>query len=648
MLLNNITITSKDIIEASKVLGMSEEFDEPRQEVIKCMQSRDVVACPGSGKTTALLGKLIAIARKMPFDNNKGICVLTHTNVAIDEIKEKLGDKATVLLTYPNFVGTIQSFVDRYLAIPASIKYYGRKPVIIDTNTFNMQFERTFNAIFTNWEKGFRAFCERNKLTISELRLSLEDGYIYKGNKIFIFKNDADKRYESKLKTVFNALIKRGLLRYEMAFELAYKYIKEYGNELNPVFTERFPFVFVDEMQDTNSIQLAVLNSVFNKDKIVFQCYGDPKQSIYDSFDLEGSWTPHNPHFIINSKRFNHNIARVADCIADKPYRMKGREDSDIPPIIITYLDNDMTKVLEIFAKIISMYKLDEEEKTVFKAVGMVKGKEKLGIKSYFPAFDKVNTNKNINNFFSLSMYLTKISRDIISKEGTKAYYNRFINAILKVLRQSDIRTNDGKYYSKISFLAFLKESDKRLYSGMHSFFSRCILFIEKERDVLKHFKGMLFILLNRLFNIGFNSDVLVFIEGTNQTELVPRSIQSDNNIFEYGDIKIEIDTVHGVKGQTHTATLYLETIYYEKTIENVIEYFVGGQKKNIGKRAEKHLKVAYVAMTRPKKLLCITMKEEVYQQNKEKLNTLGWVEHKDIFLNAPLIEYYSATEPLW
>lgn len=54
----------------------------------------------------------------MPLNNGQGICVLTHTNVAIDEIKSKLGEKSDILFKYPNYFGTIQNFVDKYLAIP--------------------------------------------------------------------------------------------------------------------------------------------------------------------------------------------------------------------------------------------------------------------------------------------------------------------------------------------------------------------------------------------------------------------------------------------------------------------------------------------------------------------------------------------------
>jgi len=75
-------------------------------------------AVPGSGKTTALLAKLLILERKMPFENGSGILVLSHTNTAVDEIKNKLEKVAPKLFKFPNFIGTIQSFVDTFLTKP--------------------------------------------------------------------------------------------------------------------------------------------------------------------------------------------------------------------------------------------------------------------------------------------------------------------------------------------------------------------------------------------------------------------------------------------------------------------------------------------------------------------------------------------------
>lgn len=83
--------TPEEIEYSEKVLfGKDGVFDEDRKNIIKANGTCDIKACPGSGKTTTLLAKLIVLSNKMPLESGRGICVLTHTNVAINEIRRKL------------------------------------------------------------------------------------------------------------------------------------------------------------------------------------------------------------------------------------------------------------------------------------------------------------------------------------------------------------------------------------------------------------------------------------------------------------------------------------------------------------------------------------------------------------------------------
>ncbi|MDY0388804.1 MAG: hypothetical protein RBT65_17120, partial [Methanolobus sp.] len=116
----------------SLLLKTGEHFDEQSREFIRCIESKDVIACPGSGKTTALVAKLYILTKFLPFEDGSGICVLTHTNVAIDLIKERLGKQGSVLFEHPNFCGTIQSFVDKYLAQPVYVSTFGHRISTID------------------------------------------------------------------------------------------------------------------------------------------------------------------------------------------------------------------------------------------------------------------------------------------------------------------------------------------------------------------------------------------------------------------------------------------------------------------------------------------------------------------------------------
>ena len=133
-IMHEISFSPFEIATVIHDLGLPEKAfgneGSERMNIINYWNSCDVVACPGSGKTTVLLAKLLLLAKRMPFKDGRGICVLTHTNIAIDQIKHTLGNKADVLFEHPNFFGTIQSFIDRFLTIPCCCDTHKIRPII--------------------------------------------------------------------------------------------------------------------------------------------------------------------------------------------------------------------------------------------------------------------------------------------------------------------------------------------------------------------------------------------------------------------------------------------------------------------------------------------------------------------------------------
>ena len=132
---------------AGEALGLAEESDavtvviseETGQisvtmngEFIRDLDSLHLVACPGSGKTTALIAKLLIIARHLPLAGNRGVCILTHTNVAVEQIRTRVGLLGQSLFSYPNFCGTFQSFVGKFLGYPAYQEVFGHRIVRVD------------------------------------------------------------------------------------------------------------------------------------------------------------------------------------------------------------------------------------------------------------------------------------------------------------------------------------------------------------------------------------------------------------------------------------------------------------------------------------------------------------------------------------
>src|SRR5690242_3757569 len=86
-----ISITDDDIRYAEEVLLPSgSHFDDERKHFIKTLSTVDLQAVPGSGKTTVLLAKLLILEKYLPFEDGSGILVLSHTNVAVNEIENKI------------------------------------------------------------------------------------------------------------------------------------------------------------------------------------------------------------------------------------------------------------------------------------------------------------------------------------------------------------------------------------------------------------------------------------------------------------------------------------------------------------------------------------------------------------------------------
>ena len=131
--LEGICISDDDINQVENLLG-NVSFDAARRDIIKNLDSFDVQAFPGSGKTTVLIAKLAILAKKWPYEH-KGSCVLSHTNVAREEIESRLGqtDIGKKLLSYPHFIGTVHSFFDTYISIPW-LRSHGYPVTLIDTD----------------------------------------------------------------------------------------------------------------------------------------------------------------------------------------------------------------------------------------------------------------------------------------------------------------------------------------------------------------------------------------------------------------------------------------------------------------------------------------------------------------------------------
>nr|QNO42140.1 RecBCD enzyme subunit RecB [Methanosarcinales archaeon ANME-2c ERB4]QNO43192.1 RecBCD enzyme subunit RecB [Methanosarcinales archaeon ANME-2c ERB4]QNO45767.1 RecBCD enzyme subunit RecB [Methanosarcinales archaeon ANME-2c ERB4] len=625
-----IDTSDEDIWYAEGIfLPDGKSFDSERIFVIKCMESKDIQACPGSGKTTTLLAKLAILAKKMPLEDNRGICVLAHTNVAIDEIKNKLGSESDILFNYPNYIGTIQSFVDKFLAIPANIVYYGTRPSKIDNEAHDFEMTKKFNEIKRDRDLFWwlKSTSSRKGITPYELFLNIRIDFI--NGKIkdninasrALLADSANEKYV-KLFSAKEYLFQNGILHYDDAYSLAFKYLNDFGEILSDTLSERFAFVFIDEMQDTDSHQNEIINEIFDKSKVVVQKFGDVNQSIYDSsVKAETVWDVSDDCLNISgSKRFSNRIADIVKRFCVNKQNVSGNSSiEDIQPTILQFDDDTIEFVLPTFAEIISEHNLGDKINK-FKAVGWVGAKKenKITLISYFPNFQKKSQLKK-SNFNHLGEYLQK--SDV---ENVNYYRKMIINVLLKVLRLLDIKNEmNSRFFTERSLIQYLNMKDSDFYYEFNLKMGEWCLEIHNKNNIFAELKDFIendFCPFFETTNLNNIKDLLQndsFLNGESH------QFQHSNIYSDASNIDIEVATVHSVKGETHTATLYLET-YYNRgfDIKRSIDYL---KKNTDGGVYIQSLKMAYVGMTRPTDLLCIAAHKDSISGNEDFLQNMGW-----------------------
>lgn len=200
------------------------------------------------------------------------MAVLSFTNVASNEIQEKaqtihgsLGE-----LGYPHFIGTVDSFIDEFIVLR-----YGHldtvsnvRPRITITDTWKMP--------YGFWRKECHSKgCIDN---IEQFYYGIDKKF-YKGNEPV----KCEKRNARSLpcQQYKKMLQDRGIIFQNETALFAYQLLKKYPMVASAI-AERFPVIIIDEAQDTSVNQMAVFDLLSKSGVKSMFLVGDADQSIYE------------------------------------------------------------------------------------------------------------------------------------------------------------------------------------------------------------------------------------------------------------------------------------------------------------------------------------------------------------------------------
>ncbi|HFP7024680.1 TPA: UvrD-helicase domain-containing protein [Acinetobacter baumannii] len=607
----NITDADIDLLE----IEMSLKFDSSRREALK--NFIDVQACPGGGKTTLIAAKLILLAKKWnsPY---KGICVISHTNVAKDEIIARLEkhEHGRTILSYPHFIGTIQEFINRYLAIP-----YCRQNNI----SVNQVDDEVCTKILSfNITRGTTAYLDRHHAKISDLQVK------FINNKLSLNIPGFTKKSESSsyinLVNAKKVLIDKGLFFYREMFEFASANMYE-NAETALSIRKRFPIVFIDEMQDTYEYQDDILSIIFNQDSNL-QRFGDPDQSIFESSNepLNTSYNGGNHHNITDSNRFNQTIANLSSGLSYNRLSLTSAITSNFQNTIFLIDSASQHKAINAFANLCSNQLTDFKTDPI-KIVGAIGTKKDTNISlvNYFPKFNKCNSSSN----YRPERIIYCFKRDNINKNWhSKEIYKSVLEGICYYAKINNkkipIDTKEQEF-SINSIKKYLKKESKL------KDFNKLFISILRVENLNQEFWDSSISQMLQIFNLNGLSKIPEYINYDGRTA----SAQSNNENCEQNKISIEINnkniemevaTIHSIKGETHAATLVVETTFGRShDISNVFTYLVHQQPSEPKPQTIKFMKQIYVAMTRPRHFVCLAVHKKNINQHLSLAEQKGW-----------------------
>ncbi len=345
----NLSISSENKIKEKQVF----------ERISRCIDAKKSMvfdAGAGSGKTYSLVQSLKYIINhygKILKKHNQKILCITYTNVAVFEIKDRLGNTGLIE------VSTIHD------CVWGIIEPYQKQLVEIHCDKLQHEIDTIEEALESEkWAEKYRYLSEDEKnafLTI--MNKKKEDYFKHKNDKsapfkaslpeilntypklmsnVGNFKKTVDSlfkiiKYKKVIKKIEGKESKFNKVKYDARFNndklesmrISHDTLLEYTEKLveqsdllKQIICDRYPFVLVDEYQDTDSKVINTLSVIDEFSKMIQHdffvgYYGDVKQNIYDTGVGSDFYNIHKGLERI-IKTFNRRSAKEVIFIANK------------------------------------------------------------------------------------------------------------------------------------------------------------------------------------------------------------------------------------------------------------------------------------------------------------------------------------------
>jgi DNA helicase-2/ATP-dependent DNA helicase PcrA len=232
-----------------------------------------VNAGPGAGKTTWLINHIQNVVQHSNrLGQVKKIACITYTNVAAEKILLNLGEACENVE-----IGTIHAFLYKHVVKPY-VSFLGIPELAVDRIKGHDEYVPNKSILYSVKAETKQTYLDDKNLL--EALLDLQ----WKFDKSGILQVMPRKIFKFRIKRETYLVYKKicwskGILHHDDVLYFSWRLISEYPSILE-ILRAKFPYIFVDEFQDTNPIQAEILKKLAEKESII-GVIGDRAQSIY-------------------------------------------------------------------------------------------------------------------------------------------------------------------------------------------------------------------------------------------------------------------------------------------------------------------------------------------------------------------------------
>ena len=298
-----------------------------------------VSAGPGAGKTYWLVEHIRNVLhRSNRLGKSRKIACITYTNIAVETILSRLGTSADRVE-----VSTIHSFLYKHIVKPyASFiaaeyglnieEIDGHDDIILSNYSFLKEWKTRTGQQRIRSDNEIVAAISKAKWKFDGTDLVFKPDYPRRVDKTYSIRNDSYYEYKKMA-------WEKGVLHHEDVLFFGYQLIEKFPFILK-VLRAKFPYFFVDEFQDTNPIQAAILHQVGQSETIV-GIIGDKAQSIYifqgaDPVKFTSFNLPKMVDYqMTENRRSTNEIIQVLNGIRSDIQQVSYKNETGVQPTII-------------------------------------------------------------------------------------------------------------------------------------------------------------------------------------------------------------------------------------------------------------------------------------------------------------------------